>query len=53
MRHESIELERIIGITKRLSAEGIVAKLRQFGELQAQGETAAAVCKEAGTTERS
>jgi putative transposase len=40
-------------MAKRLSAEQIVTKLRQIEVLQAQGKTASAACKEAGTTEQS
>jgi putative transposase len=40
-------------MARRLSAEQIVTKLRQIEVLQAQGKTAAAACKEAGTTEQS
>ena len=38
---------------KRPSAEQIVTKLRQIDVLVSQGKTAAAACKEAGTTEQS
>ena len=37
---------------KRLAAEQIVTKLRQIEVLQAQGNTIAVACKEAGTTEQ-
>ena len=40
-------------MAKGLSAEQIVTKLRQIEVLQAQGKTAAAACKGAGTTEQS
>ena len=37
---------------KRLGAEQIVTKLRQFEVLQGQGKTIAMACKEAGTKEQ-
>ena len=38
---------------KRLGAEQIVTKLRQFEVLQSQGKSVAAACKDVGLTEQS
>ena len=37
---------------RRLGAEQIVAKLREFEVLQGQGKNVALACKEVGTTEQ-